>query len=89
MYVNAKTLDGVSDYNVGDTSWISKAEEGAKSGVSVEEYILFKTMTAENKAEDNALKQADVIDILDDMPLTDTERSYLFLTMYTEKNNPY
>lgn len=74
-------------------NWVEKADAGAAVGLTPDEYILFDiayNMLKSDEEEGGLSKQEKVIDLLDGMNLTDSERSYLFGTKYeSDKNNPW
>lgn len=90
-YARVKALEALDpDYSRPDTyAWIEKADKGAGVGLDTAEYILFKT-ALKMAGEDGSLKQEEVIDVLEEMDLSDAERGYLFGTKYTSgKNNSW
>lgn len=73
--------------------WVEKADAGASVGLSPDEYILFDlayNMLKSDEEDGGQTKQDKVIDLLEDMNLSNSERSYLFGTKYkSDKNNPW
>lgn len=82
------------DFDLPDSyNWVEKADAGASVGLTADEYILFDlaySMLKSDEKEGGLSKQEKVIDLLEDMDLSNSERSYLFGTKYeSDKNNPW
>jgi hypothetical protein len=62
----------------------------AEAGVDASEHIQFQAALNEAR-EDGSLKKDEVLDALDDMPLDDREREYLYVQQYSSAalTNPY
>ena len=98
-YAYAVTMQKLDpDYNLPNSyNWVEKAQAGASVGLTPDEYILFDlaySMLESDKDKDgnsiSGSKQEKVIQALEEMNLTDKERSYLFGTKYSsDKNNPW
>ena len=82
------------DFDLPDSyNWVEKADAGASVGLTADEYILFDlaySMLKSDEKEGGQTKQEKAIDLLEDMDLSNSERSYLFGTKYeSDKNNPW
>lgn len=94
-YTYAKQMEKENpSYDLPSTyNWVEKADAGASVGLTPDEYILFDlayNMLKSDKEEGGQTKQEKVIDLLEGMNLSDSERSYLFGTKYeSDKNNPW
>ena len=94
-YAYAKQMEKENpDFDLPDSyNWVEKADAGASVGLTADEYILFDlaySMLKSDEKEGGLSKQEKVIDLLEDMDLSNSERSYLFGTKYeSDKNNPW
>lgn len=94
-YAYAKQMEKENpDFDLPDSyNWVQKADAGASVGLTADEYILFDlayNMLKSDEKEGGLSKQEKVIDLLEDMDLSNSERSYLFGTKYeSDKNNPW